>query len=121
MSTNKQHTLSKTNLFEKDSEGRLASVVAHLPVADSIQDLLDAHATVNYLTPKSKKAPLLSVMVAVLHAYDRAPLGTAFPKNHWQFPASWQGPPATTQDPIFRILYQQPPDTILRAQMVTDG
>jgi hypothetical protein len=35
-------------------------------------------------------------------AYDRAPLRDRFPKNHWQSPASWQGPPASPQAPIFQ-------------------
>jgi hypothetical protein len=42
-------------------------------------------------------------------AYDRASFGTAFPRNHWQSPASPPGPPAAPQGPIFRILCRRPP------------
>ncbi len=37
-------------------------------------------------------------------AYDRLPFETAFPKNHWQSPASPQWPPAAPQAPNTMIV-----------------
>jgi hypothetical protein len=40
-------------------------------------------------------------------AYDRAPLRGRFPKNHWQSPASPQGPPAAPQRPTAAGYYAE--------------
>jgi hypothetical protein len=65
-------------------------------------------------TKEGRWAPL--VAVAVCLPMTGLPFGTTFPKNHRQSPASWQGPPAAPQVPIFRILCRRPPATMLRRE-----